>query len=74
MKRGCILFFMLLCISLCAPIAANAEIIDSGECGDEGDNVIWELDNEGTLTISGSGGIRFYINDSQFGGESPFYY
>ena len=27
----------------------------SGTCGAEGDNLTWELDDEGTLTISGIG-------------------
>lgn len=30
-------------------------IVDSGECGDEGSNVTWTIDNNGTLTISGTG-------------------
>ncbi len=42
------------------------EIVDSGECGVEGDNATWTLDNNGTLTISGEGKIKCgwkeYIN------------
>ena len=33
----------------------DVAIIASGECGAEGDNVIWTLDSEGTLTVSGTG-------------------
>ena len=37
-------------------ITANAvDVVASGECGAEGDNVTWQLDSEGTLTISGTG-------------------
>ena len=35
--------------------AENADIVASGECGAEGDNLTWSLDSEGTLTISGTG-------------------
>ena len=38
----------------------SGSIVASGECGDNGDNVTWTLDNEGTLTISGIGKIRDY--------------
>ena len=39
-------------------ITANAvDIVDSGSCGAEGDNVTWTLDSEGTLTISGEGAM-----------------
>ncbi|MBQ6893837.1 MAG: leucine-rich repeat domain-containing protein [Clostridia bacterium] len=40
-----------------------AEIIATGNCGADGDNVKWSLDSEGTLTISGSGKIKnCYMN------------
>ena len=32
-----------------------ADIVDSGTCGAEGDNLTWTLDNDGVLTISGTG-------------------
>lgn len=41
-----------LCLMLCLPAAAKAEIIDRGQCGD---NVTWTLDDAGTLTVSGEG-------------------
>jgi len=43
----------------------KAEIVASGECGDKGDNVAWTLDADGTLDISGNGGI----GNAMFGGE-----
>ncbi|MBR6579815.1 MAG: leucine-rich repeat protein [Ruminococcus sp.] len=35
--------------------ASAADIVASGECGAEGDNILWEFDSEGKLTISGTG-------------------
>lgn len=32
----------------------------SGNCGANGDNVTWELSDDGTLTISGSGKMKDY--------------
>ena len=36
--------------------AAEPTIVDSGNCGANGDNITWTLDDAGTLTISGEGG------------------
>ncbi len=40
-------------------IVSAAEIIESGNCGAEGNesSVTWSLDSDGTLTISGSGAM-----------------
>ena len=35
-----------------------------GTCGDEGDNLIWVLTEDGTLTISGSGEMKNYSDSS----------
>ena len=35
--------------------ASAAEVVASGECGADGDNLTWTLDDEGMLTISGQG-------------------
>ena len=43
-----------------------ADIVASGTCGD---NLTWTLDSEGTLTISGTGAMTDYINDS----KAPWY-
>ena len=46
--------------------ASATEIMDSGYCGDpsvnEGRNVTWTLDSDGTLTISGTGKMADYSN------------
>lgn len=50
---------VLVCIMLFGVVdvtAYAAEVVDSGDCGAYGDNVIWELDSDGKLTISGTGG------------------
>lgn len=39
---------------------AASEIIASGECGAQGDNLTWVLDNKGVLTISGTGNMCDY--------------
>jgi len=44
----CLLLFLVPCY------AQAAEVVDSGSCGE---NLSWELDSEGTLTISGSGNM-----------------
>ena len=48
-------------------IAASAA--SSGNCGDSGSNVTWSLDDNGTLTISGSGKIEDYRSDF----DQPWY-
>lgn len=40
---------------------ASAEIVHSGTCGKDGDNLTWTLDDEGTLTISGTGEMSDYM-------------
>lgn len=55
------------------PIVASAEeIVASGECGANGNNVIWALDGEGTLTVSGTGEMRGYQFFFYFGSGSPW--
>lgn len=52
-----------------------ADIVKSGTCGAEGDNLTWTLDAEGLLTISGKGDMANYITrlDASLGleGETP---
>ncbi len=48
--------------------AADSDIVASGECGAEGDNVTWQLDSEGTLTISGEGEMVNWTDT-----DSPWY-
>lgn len=49
---------------------AAAEIIASGECGENGGNITWSLDYNGTLTLSGSGNLANYREDR----DVPWYY
>ncbi len=63
MKR--VLCLSLVLTMICAlltfmPVNA-ATIVDSGNCGAQGDNVKWTLDSEGTLTISGTGEMADYF-------------
>ena len=44
-------------------ITASATIVESGTCGD---NLTWTLDDEGTLTISGTGDMFNYNYYSHF--------
>ncbi len=41
--------------------AHAAEIIASGTCGAEGDNLTWTLDAVGLLTISGEGEMGIWL-------------
>lgn len=43
------------------PVSGN--IVDSGTCGADGDNLTWTLDDEGTLIISGTGDMYDYDYD-----------
>ena len=56
-------------IELPAITANAADIVASGVCGAEGDNVTWTLDSEGTLTISGEG----EMSNWDFGPDVPWY-
>ena len=64
-KKILCLLLALLVINLSIPHVAWAadEKPTSGNCGAEGDesNVKWNLDSEGTLTISGSGEMKDYF-------------
>ena len=40
--------------------AEEAVIVDSGECGLYGDNLVWQLDSNGVLTITGMGDMADY--------------
>lgn len=50
-------------------VGGNAIAASSGNCGDSGSNVTWSLDDNGTLTISGSGKIEDYRSDI----DQPWY-
>lgn len=66
--------FRLLTVALCilmflsvVPLSAFAATY-SGTCGDSGDNIAWELDEEGVLTLKGSGDMASYY----YSGEIPW--
>ena len=54
MKKSLLFIFISACVLLCAFSFTNvsATVIDSGVCEN---NIIWELDDGGTLTINGTG-------------------
>ena len=47
-----------------ALFADDGDVIASGECGKNGDNLTWVLTVDGTLTISGSGEMENYTDSS----------
>ena len=54
-----ILAVLLICTLLPTSVFA-ADIVASGTCGAQGDNLAWALDSDGTLTISGTGEMHDY--------------
>ncbi|MBQ5969746.1 MAG: leucine-rich repeat domain-containing protein [Clostridia bacterium] len=56
---------------LCTMHANAASVIESGNCGAQGDNVKWVLDSDGVLTISGKGAMKNY---DDYGDETPPWY
>ena len=62
MKRIlCLVLVLTMVCALLAVMPVNAAtIVESGECGAQGDNVKWTLDSDGTLTISGTGEMGDY--------------
>ena len=68
MKKRLISLFLVLV--LCAgllPVMASAEIINSGHCGIVGDDLVWTLDSDGTLTISGEGQMKDFTFNQNMG-------
>lgn len=57
MKKKFLLAFMLMCISIFAIGGISVSATESGTCGD---NLTWTLDDNGTLTISGTGNMENY--------------
>ena len=59
---------ILLCAALClaSVLAWGQTVVDSGTCGADGDNLTWELTDDGTLTISGTGEMVDYPNSYNY--------
>ena len=56
-KRFLAVLLLAVLLAMSMAQAAWAATVASGECGAEGDNVTWVLDDAGTLTISGTGAM-----------------
>ena len=68
MKKKVISLTLVLCMLLSfMPIIASAAT--SGTCGD---NLTWTLDDNGTLTISGTGNMSNYYSSSTAGSRAPW--
>lgn len=50
-------------------VQTDGSVIASGECGADDDNVLWSLDDQGVLTITGEGDMADYSS----GGTAPWY-
>lgn len=73
MKRNHLLLMLLVTAALVLfAFGASAEIIDSGDCGDNESYLPWELDSNGTLTISGSGQMYNYYDEEYGDLERPW--
>ena len=48
------------------PPVLYSSVVASGTCGAQGDNLTWELTDDGTLTISGTGAMKDYDSNSLF--------
>ena len=62
-----ILLALVLCVGLLPAAALGAKTVAIGTCGAQGNNVAWELDDTGTLTIYGEGAMKNCY------GTSPWY-
>ena len=57
-----LILVLTLVLSVGSVSAAEPTIVDSGNCGANGDNITWTLDDAGTLTISGEGEMADYYS------------
>ena len=63
-----LILVLTLVLSVGSVSAAEPTIVDSGNCGANGDNITWTLDDAGTLTISGEGEMGKF----QYSGDYPW--
>ena len=59
MKKKILMLGILVLILIFSTIVVSAETVANGTCGD---NLNWTLDDEGTLTISGTGAMTDWYN------------
>ena len=59
-----LILVLTLVLSVGSVSAAEPTIVDSGNCGANGDNVTWTLDSNGLLTISGTGEMESDASES----------
>lgn len=51
-------FVVMVCLVVCLGVNASAaDIVETGSCGAEGDNVTWTLYDDGLVVVSGTGAI-----------------
>ena len=62
-RHWIVLTIIVLVAVLCCGIAM-AEIVQTGTCGAEGDNLTWTLDNAGVLTIAGTGDMKNFDSNA----------
>ncbi len=55
------------------PREQEGNIVLSGNCGAEGDNITFELTDEGVLTLTGSGMMKDYISGYDTTNAAPWY-
>lgn len=60
---------IMLLLSCTAALAEDSDILLSGNCGEDGDNVTFTLTSDGVLTVSGTGDMENYYTYS----NSPWY-
>lgn len=60
MKKIMLLFAVVIVATLFTVSASAKEVVESGECGANGDNVTWVLYDDGELVISGKGKMKDY--------------
>ena len=65
------LLSVLFVIAVFPSLKINADIVDSGKCGADGYDLTWELNDEGVLTISGTGPMMTWYYYS--GVTSPWF-
>ncbi len=69
-KAFCLFACLMLLLALLPGGASAADVVASGECGADGDNLTWTLDSDGVLTISGTGAML----DFGYSGDQPWSY